>query len=78
MLAANAIDMRGAILTVIVLLGSCSVAKHNTQMYTYDVQYVDFRTDETKDMGPIDAASAVPAFRSSAQAQRWIAFSIGG
>lgn len=33
-------------------------------MYTYDVQYVDFRTDEVKDMGAVDAAGAVSAFRS--------------
>jgi hypothetical protein len=49
----------------IVLLGSCGSAKrYNTQMYTYDVQYVDFRTDQVKDMGAVDAVGAVSAFRS--------------
>ena len=25
----------------------------NTQMYIYDVQYVDFRTDQVKEMGAV-------------------------
>ncbi len=33
-------------------------------MFTYNVQYVDFRQDEKKEMGQIDAAGAVNAFRS--------------
>jgi len=33
-------------------------------MYSYDVQYVDFRTDHVKNMGPVDGPSAVTAFRS--------------
>jgi hypothetical protein len=33
-------------------------------MYTYDVQYVDFRFDQVKEMGEIDAQGAVKAFRS--------------
>ena len=33
-------------------------------MYTYDVQYVDFRTDQVKEMEQVDAAGAVNAFRS--------------
>ena len=33
-------------------------------MYTYNVQYVDFRTDQVEEMGQVDAAGAVQAFRS--------------
>jgi hypothetical protein len=33
-------------------------------MYTYDVQYVEFRFDELNEMGEIDAHGAVKAFRS--------------
>ena len=33
-------------------------------MYTYDVQYVDFRTDQVKNMGSVDGPGAVSAFRS--------------
>jgi hypothetical protein len=33
-------------------------------MYTYDVQHVDFRFDQVKEMGEIDAQEAVKAFRS--------------
>ena len=33
-------------------------------MYTYDVQYVDFRFDQVKEMGEIDIQGAVKAFRS--------------
>ena len=33
-------------------------------MYTYDVQYVDFRFDQVKEMGEIDAQGAIKAFRS--------------
>jgi len=36
----------------------------HTYMYTYDIQYVDFRTDQLKEMGQVDAAGAVQAFRS--------------
>ena len=33
-------------------------------MYNYNVQYVDFRWDEKKEMGQIDAAGAINAFRT--------------
>lgn len=33
-------------------------------MYTYDVQYGDFNWDQKKEMGPIDVAGAITAFRS--------------
>ena len=33
-------------------------------MYTYNLQYVDFRTDQVKEMGPVDAAGAIKAFAS--------------
>jgi hypothetical protein len=32
-------------------------------MYTHDVQYVDFQNNQVKEMGQIDAAGAVNAFR---------------
>ncbi len=33
-------------------------------MYTYNIQYVNFRWDVKKEMGQIDAAGAINAFRS--------------
>ncbi|HEY9436852.1 MAG TPA: hypothetical protein VI260_35800 [Blastocatellia bacterium] len=33
-------------------------------MYTYDVQYVDFRYDQVKEMGEVDTQGAVKAFHA--------------
>ncbi len=56
--------MRKILLFVVLLFIGCGSNNPKIQMYTYNVQYVDFRWDEKKEMGQIDAAGAVNAFRS--------------
>jgi hypothetical protein len=56
--------MRNILLAIVVLFCACGSNNPKVQMYNYNVQYVDFRWDEKKEMGQIDAAGAVNAFRS--------------
>ncbi len=56
--------MREILLVIVVLFCACGSNNQKIDMFTYNVQYVDFRWDEKKEMGQIDAAGAVNAFRS--------------
>jgi len=56
--------MRIILLAIVVLFCACGSNNPKVQMYNYNVQYVDFRWDEKKEMGQIDAAGAINAFRT--------------
>jgi len=56
--------MRKILLVFVALFMACGSNNPKIQMYNYNVKYVNFRWDEKKEMGQIDAAGAINAFRT--------------
>lgn len=55
---------RGAALLVAVVSLAASDSAEGTYMYTCDVQFVDFRSDQTEPRGTVDLNCAIEEFRS--------------